>query len=139
MNETFLGMPRPELVDDARTKVGNATRGGLVCSELIPLDSRWARFRQAWGHRWQEGQALLLSPADAVHAFGARGSLRVHFLDPDWRVLTSLTLPRRRAMPAPQGAAAALLLPGEAPEQATGDQLELLGAQPRLPERLDSE
>ena len=30
MSEPFLGMPRPELVEDGRTKVGNATRGGLV-------------------------------------------------------------------------------------------------------------
>lgn len=139
VSETFLGMPRPELVDDDRTKVGNASRGGLICTELILLETRWARFRQAWGYRWEEGQALLLSPADAVHAFGARGGLRVHFLDTDWKVLASLTLPRRRALPAPEGATAALLLPARAPEQPVGDQLELLGAQPRFPERLDSE
>lgn len=139
MSEPFLGMPRPELVDDARIKVGNASRGGLICSDLILLESRWNRFRQAWGHRWQEGQAMLLAPADAVHSFGARESLRVHFLDEHWRVLASEVLARRRARPTPPGTAVALLLPGSAAEQPAGDQLELLGAQPRLPDRDQSE
>ena len=139
MSEPFLGMPRPELVEDGRTKVGNATRGGLGCAELLVLSSRWQRFRQAWGHRWQDGQALLLSPADAVHSFGARGGLRVHLLDEAWQVLGSHTLAPRRARPCPDGTAAALLLPAAAPAIAPGDRLELLGAQPRLPDRSESE
>ncbi|MCH2102339.1 MAG: hypothetical protein MK209_10510 [Planctomycetes bacterium] len=139
MNELYLGMPRPELVDDEHPKVGNATRGGLICTELIPLTTRWERFRQAWGRSWQDGQALLLTPVDAVHAFGAPDGLRVHFLDPSWNVLASLKIPRRRALPAPESSAAALLLPSFAPELPLGDQLELLGAQPRLPDRHESE
>lgn len=139
MSDPFLGMPRPELVDDARCRVGNASRGGLVCQDLIVLDSRRARVRQAFARRLPEGAALLLSPADAVHSFGARGGLRVHFLDASWTILESDFLPQRRAKPCPPGTAAALLLPGDAPAQPIGDQLELLGAQPRLPDRFNAE
>lgn len=138
-------MARPGLVDDQRLRVGNASRGGLVCQELIVLQGRWARFRQAWGHRWLDQQALLLSPADAVHSFGARSSqgakagLRVHFLDADWQVLASEILARRRSLPCPDRCAAALLLCPEAPALLAGDRLELIRPQPRFADRLDAE
>jgi hypothetical protein len=138
-------MARPGLVDDERLRVGNASRGGLVCQELLVLEGRWARFRQAWGHRWRDQQALLLSPADAVHSFGARSmngrraGLRVHYLDAEWQVLASEILPKRRSTPCPEGCAAALLLSPEAPALLAGDRLELIRPQPRFADRLDAE
>lgn len=135
MTEPWLGMPRPPAEEDAPLRVGNASRGGLVCTRLTPLRSRWQCFRQAWRRRWTDGEALLLAPVVSVHAFGTRGGLRVHFLDADWRVLASVHLPRRRALPAPDGARAALLLPPTQPEQPAGDRLETLGPQPRFPDR----
>ena len=138
-------MARPGLVDDQRLRVGNASRGGLVCQELLVLQGRWARVRQAWGHRWRDQQALLLSPADAVHSFGSRSTsgskagLRVHFLDADWQVLASESLPKRRSKPCPTGCVAALLLCPEAPALLEGDRLELIRPQPRFADRLDAE
>ncbi len=138
-------MARPGLVDDQRLRVGNASRGGLVCQELLLLDGRWARFRQAWGHRWRDQQALLLSPADAVHSFGARSmsgtkaGLRVHFLDDAWQVIASEIVPKRRSMPCPDRCVAALLLPPEAPSLPVGDRLELIRPQPRFADRHDAE
>jgi hypothetical protein len=138
-------MARPGLVADPRLRVGNASRGGLVCQDLLVLQGRWARVRLAWGHRWADQQALLLSPADAVHSFGARNAsgspagLRVHFLDHEWQVLASEILPKRRAKPSPDGCTAALLLSPEAPALTAGDRLELIRAQPRFADRLDRE
>lgn len=137
MSETFLGMPRPPLAEEEPLRVGNASRGGLVCRQLTLLVRRRDRFRQAWRRRWAEGEALLLSPVDAVHSFGARQGIRVHFLDMRWRVLQSLRLPRRRALQAPPHSHAALILPHDAPEQPVGDQFEVLGPQPRIPERAE--
>jgi hypothetical protein len=138
-------MARPGLIDDQRLRVGNASRGGLVCQDLLVIQGRWARFRLAWGHRWLDQQALLLSPAHAVHSFGARSSsgakagLQVHFLDADWQVLASETLAKRRAKPSPDGCTAALLLSPEAPALLAGDRLELIRPQPRFADRDDAE
>lgn len=138
-------MARPGLVDDQRLRVGNASRGGLVCQDLLVIQGRWARVRQAWGHRWLDQQALLLSPADAVHSFGARSlngpgaGLRVHFLNAEWQVLASETLPKRRAKPSPEGCTAALLLSPDAPAVIAGDRLELIRPQPRFADRDDAE
>lgn len=140
MTEPFLGMPRPELANDGVLRVGNASSGGLVCRSLVPLETRWARFRQSWGHNWQDGEALLLSPADAVHSFGApKAGLRIHFLDEAWHVIQSCALPRRRAQPCPDRTAAALIQPASAPAIPVGERLEVLGAQPRLPQAADGE
>ncbi len=129
-------MSRPAPVADGRLRCGNASRGGLLAHELRRLDSRGGRFRQAAFRRLGEGEALWLEPALAVHSFFAAGPLRVVFVDAGLRVLAVARLPRFRALPAPAGAAAALIQPdgaGEAP--LPGDRLELLRAQPRDPGR----
>lgn len=134
----FLGMPRPEPVADARWRLGNATRGGLVARDVRFLRTRWQRFRAAWGRRLQPEQGLFLAPAPAVHAFGARQDLLVLYLDERDRVLRVQRLARWRAAAAPPGTAAALLLGAErAAPAAEGDQLEWLAPQPRLPGRAD--
>jgi len=133
-------MPRPDAKADSPLRVGNASRGGLVCSNLLVLEGRWARFKQSWGHRWREDQALLLTPADAVHSFGApKDGLRIHYLDESWQVIGSEVMARRRSRPCPAGTHAALILPGLAPNQEVGDRLEVLGPQPRLAVSPDGE
>ena len=138
-------MARPGLIDDPQLRIGNASRGGLVCQDLLVLESRWARFRQAWGKSWQPHDALLLSPADAVHSFGARtatgrrAGLRVHSLDSDWVVIASEFLPARRSRPCPSGCAAAILMDSDSPALQVGDRLELLRPQPRFADRANAE
>jgi hypothetical protein len=130
-------MSRPPAVEDGRLRCGNASRGGLLAHELLRLDRRGSRFRQAAFRRLGEGQALWLEPALAVHSFFAAGPLRAVFVDAGLHVLAVERLPRFRALPAPTGAAAALIQPdgtGEAPR--AGDRLELLRTQPRDPERV---
>lgn len=134
----FLGMPRPEQVADGRLRVGNASHGGLVASEVLWLRTRGQRFRMACGRRLELQQGLFLAPAPAVHAFGARHDLRVLFLDRNSRVLAVELLRRWRARPSPAGTAAALLLHPENPVRAeVGHRLEWLAPQPRLPGRAD--
>ncbi len=131
-------MSRPVTVDDGRLRCGNASRGGLVAREVLRLDGRWARFRQAAGRRLEAEQGLLLEPALAVHSFFARRPLQVVFVDAALKVLACERLPRFRALPAPAAAAAALLLPEDLPAMPQiGDRLELLRGQPRDPGRAD--
>lgn len=127
---------RPPEIDDGRWRCGNASRGGLLATEVRLLDNRWARLRQAAGRRLRAGQGLWLQPALAVHAFFAGGPLLVVFVDPGWRALEVAMLPRGRARPAPKGACAALILPaGTSEPPRPGDRLELLRTQPRAPDR----
>ncbi|MBC8329206.1 MAG: hypothetical protein H8E31_10720 [Planctomycetes bacterium] len=131
-------MRRPPPVEDGRLRCGNASRGGLLARDLERLESRWARFRQAAGRRLEAESGLWLEPALAVHSFFAPHPLWAVYLDGSLRVLTAVRLARFRALPAPPGAAAALLLPPDlAAPPRPGDQLELLRGQPRDPARPD--
>lgn len=133
-----MGMPRPDMVEDQRLRLGNARRGGLVAREVIPLKSRSARFRQAFGRKLQAEQALLLLPAPSVHSFGARCPLRILFLSAEMKVMQDAHLQPWRALPSPDGAAMALILNAANRSRAeVGDVLEWLHGQPRLPERAD--
>jgi hypothetical protein len=117
-----------------RLKVGNASRGGLLCGQLTPLRGRWARFRQAWRYRFAPGEALLLQPVHSVHSWGAGFELQVIFLNSKWRVLACHCLPPNHTLSAPGHAQIALLMPALAStlQPQPGDLLELIGAMPRL-------
>ncbi|RMH00931.1 MAG: hypothetical protein D6702_12675 [Planctomycetota bacterium] len=130
-------MSRPPLVADGRLRCGNASRGGLLARDLVVLESRLARFRQAAFRRLGPDQGLFLEPAPAVHSFFAREALVVVFLDRERRVQAVVDLPRFRALPAPAGSRSAMLLPAStaALRPRPGDRLELLAAQPRAPGR----
>jgi hypothetical protein len=127
-------MARPAKITDSRLKVGNASRGGLLCSHLTPLKGRWSHLRQAWRHRFAQGEALLLQSAPSVHSWGQPQGLVAIFLDADWCVLQSQQMQPRRWLSAPSHAQFVLLLPALPAkfQLQPGDRLELIGAMPRL-------
>ncbi|HEX9794299.1 MAG TPA: hypothetical protein VGC54_09985, partial [Planctomycetota bacterium] len=67
-----LGMERPETVVDGRLRAGNASRGGMVATDVVILRSRWARARMAFRRKLAPGEALLIQPCGGVHTLGAR-------------------------------------------------------------------
>ena len=129
-------MERPELVEDGRLRLGNATRGGLVAREVRILESRWQRMRLAFARSLSTEAAWFLAPAHGVHSLGARHPLRVVLLDAQLTVVELVALAPWRTHPG--GSPAAVLLHASNPAVVErGDRLEWLAGQPRLEGRAD--
>ncbi|MCC2672130.1 MAG: hypothetical protein K0Q72_4602 [Armatimonadetes bacterium] len=111
-----------------RPSLRNATRDGVIATEVFEAGSLWERAAGLLAHPpLQAGQAMWLEPCGSIHTWGMRYPIDVLYLDRSHRVLDVVQhlRPWRIAI-APRGTRVTVELPaGAAGKVRRGDQLTL--------------